>query len=377
MRITICTSGRFHVADLARELIGLGHDVVFHSIVPKRRLEGFGIPRSNQRCYLGWVLPFLFAQRKLKLQPSFNQRLDRQTMRILDARFSRIAQPGEVFIGMSGLCLKSLLAAKEKGSKILLERGSRHILSQKQILENIEKPGTASVSPWTIKRELRGYDIADTIVVGSMHVEESFLNRQTDSSRLFRNPYGVNLEEFQPTRLSDAPFDVIMVGLWCRRKGSDMLAEVVLNKLGLTLLHVGPVGDIELPKNDRFQHVEPVAQNMLPQYYSQARIFAMPSHEEGLAMVQAQALACGLPVAGSTRSGAQDLAKLTRLGRPIITAITPGNENELALAIDAALSWSRKHQMVVRDLLENKREELSWKAYGERYSDYLNQKCKN
>ena len=38
MRITIGTSGRFHVADLSRELLGHGHDVQMHSMVAPARL---------------------------------------------------------------------------------------------------------------------------------------------------------------------------------------------------------------------------------------------------------------------------------------------------------------------------------------------------
>lgn len=67
MRITIATSGRFHVADLARELIRHWHDVQFYSIVPRNRLEAFGIPRQHQHCHLAAVAPLVEAQRKLRL----------------------------------------------------------------------------------------------------------------------------------------------------------------------------------------------------------------------------------------------------------------------------------------------------------------------
>mgnify|MGYP001617212124 CR=1 FL=1 len=42
-------------------------------------------------------------------------------------------------------------------------------------------------------------------------------------------------------------------------------------------------------------------------YYSQGSVFVIASTEEGLALVQAQAMACGLPVIATTNTGAEDL----------------------------------------------------------------------
>ncbi len=67
MRITIVTSGRLHVANLACELIRLGHELTFHSIVPPKRLEAFGIPRANQRCHLAAVAPLIPMLRMRRL----------------------------------------------------------------------------------------------------------------------------------------------------------------------------------------------------------------------------------------------------------------------------------------------------------------------
>ena len=45
----------------------------------------------------------------------------------------------------------------------------------------------------------------------------------------------------------------------------------------------------------------------LPVAYSQAHVFLIASLEEGLAMVQGEALACGCPVIATTNTGAEDL----------------------------------------------------------------------
>ena len=41
--------------------------------------------------------------------------------------------------------------------------------------------------------------------------------------------------------------------------------------------------------------------------YSQGSVLVLPSIEEGLALVQAQAMACGLPVIATTNTGAENL----------------------------------------------------------------------
>ena len=40
---------------------------------------------------------------------------------------------------------------------------------------------------------------------------------------------------------------------------------------------------------------------------SRSHVMVLPSIEEGLALVQAQALACGCPVIGTRHTGAEDL----------------------------------------------------------------------
>jgi glycosyltransferase involved in cell wall biosynthesis len=41
--------------------------------------------------------------------------------------------------------------------------------------------------------------------------------------------------------------------------------------------------------------------------YSQASVLVLASVEEGLALVQAQAMACGVPIVATTNTGAEDL----------------------------------------------------------------------
>jgi glycosyltransferase involved in cell wall biosynthesis len=58
----------------------------------------------------------------------------------------------------------------------------------------------------------------------------------------------------------------------------------------------------------------PFPEKDLYRYYSQGSVFCLASIEEGLAMVQAQAMACGLPVICTTNTGGADLVREGRDG---------------------------------------------------------------
>src|SRR3954470_12642199 len=80
-------------------------------------------------------------------------------------------RPCDVFIGMSGIYLEaSATARKRYQARILVERGSRHILSQKQILDDLAAKGapTQRVALWSVRRELAHYELADLVVVPSL-----------------------------------------------------------------------------------------------------------------------------------------------------------------------------------------------------------------
>ena len=55
-------------------------------------------------------------------------------------------------------------------------------------------------------------------------------------------------------------------------------------------------------------HLPPDA---LVEHYQQSHCFVMSSIEEGMAMVQMQALACGLPLICTTNTGGEDLLRLS------------------------------------------------------------------
>ena len=368
MRIAILTSGRFHVCDLARELHHQGHEVSFISCVPKSVTNRFGLPEQCNKS-LFWALAPLFVLMRKSQGSRFRNSVDRLFITALDSFAARVIPKCDVFIGMSGMSRMSATAARSRfGSKIWIERGSRHIQSQKAILDAL--PGTQRIPSFTVDRELADYALADTIAIPSLHVEQSFLEAGVRIGKLFRNPYGVDLTMF-PTTASPAksPPTILMVGNWSLRKGCDLLGKAWSQLPGTRLIHVGNISDAPLPIGADFQHFDAVPQSRLGEFYANAHVFALPSREEGLAVVQCQALSSGLRIVCSDRSGGEDLQEFTE--RPDRISVVPnGNLESLTQALRENLN-AAVGEIGPRNFLGAGRDRLSWRQYGARYSAEL------
>jgi len=371
LRIAIATVGRYHVLDLARELSVLGHDVAFWTIVPRRMAVRFGLPPAAHRGLLPALFPLVAVQRYGGC--AIHRMVTPILLSAIDSLIARKLEPCDVFIGMSGLCIKSAVVAKQRfEAKVFIERGSRHILSQKEILDAIASPSGRrdTVPAYAVRRELASYDAADVIVVPSKHVVQSFLERGVPESKLFRNPYGVDLSMFPvtPAPPSDPP-TVLCVGAWSLRKGCDVLTEAWRMMNGVRLLHVGPLGDAPLPQDSGFEHHDPVPQWRLREFYAQAHVFVLASREDGFGLVLSQALACGLPVVCTDRTGGEDLREF--LDDPSwVTVVPVENPGALADGIRRALDLALG-QPGVRNILGDGREKPSWRAYGARYDRFI------
>lgn len=367
IKIDIATHGRFHVLDLARELSKRGFMVTLHSYVPTRRAVKFGLPAECHKSYFFLCAPLLFLQRfgPSMLKPV----LARVMVYYLDWLVSLSLRHCDVFIGMSGLFVLSSKKAKSLlGAKVLVERGSTHILTQRKILAELKN--AVQVKDWEISRELLSYEIADFIVIPSEHVEHSFIENGVDIAKLFRNPYGVSIDMFTSKKRDKRErLTAIMTGAWCYRKGADLITALVLKEPDVTLLHVGAIWDHEFPDGPQFVHYDAVDQAELAKFYDKADFFLLPSREEGLSLVLVQALASGLPVVCSWRSGGSDLQKLIAHSDMVVILDDYSME-----AMQAAISKVRSLLAVgvPSDALGVEgRKSLTWSAYGGRYEKFL------
>jgi glycosyltransferase involved in cell wall biosynthesis len=369
LNIAIATAGRFHVLDLARELHALGHQVKFYSYLPRARTRRFGLPDESHVSLLPFALPAIAWGR---LMPQLMPRTrERALYALLNRAVMMRLRPCDVFICMSGLYLEAARFAKQRyGARVWFERGSRHILSQDEILASIR--GAERPSPLAIRRELAGYALADRVVIPSHHVADSFRQDGTAYAKLFYNPYGVDLAMFPPRReiTTRESLSLLFVGTWSFQKGCDLLADAVRGVPGVRLTHVGAIGDLDFPaEDDRFVHVDPVPQPELAPFYAAVDLFVLASRQDGFGVVVSQALATGLPVICTDRTGGADLAQTAALAARI-TVVPAADADALSSAIT---EWRNRLRAGAEFplLTANDREALSWAAYARRYSDEL------
>jgi glycosyltransferase involved in cell wall biosynthesis len=245
--------------------------------------------------------------------------LDEALLRDLGSWLARSVDPEwtDVLHGLDGPGPVAGRLVKANGKLWVCDRGSTHILTQKEILEEEYKYWQVPPPKFSaegIEQCVAEYEEAHAVTVPSQFVRRSFLERGFDPQRVFLCPYGVDLLEFRPAAKADSVFRVIFVGSVCIRKGIGHLlraVEPLVRKRQCELWLVG--------------RIDPSARRLLEQYrdvfefkgicpkkdlwrlYSQASVMVLASVEEGLAQVQAQAMACGVPVIATTNTGAEDL----------------------------------------------------------------------
>ena len=322
MKITIVVGGRWHAFDLARELHNAGH---LHRLItnyPSWFVRRWGIPQQK---VVSLPLTFFVVKAIYKVGgETLMMRCQWIVHRWFANRAAKYLEGSELIHGWSQWSEPSLQWAHQNAVPTVLERSSAHILEQSKLLRNeYSRLGLnwTETHPKIEAMELREYELSTSIAIPSLFVERSFQSRNFSSNKLFKNSLGVNLRKFSaPQKGTEPPsqndFRIIYAGSLSVRKGiPDLLegfAEAKLPKATLTLVG-GATPELEpiLSKQpDNVKQIGHRPQHELKQHYGRSHCFVMASVEEGMAMVQMQAMACGLPLICTTNTGGEDLLRL-------------------------------------------------------------------
>lgn len=377
MKVAIVSERRSYLFQLAIELMKHKDvEVVLYSMLPVSRCRKIGYTGSVVSSAFPLILIAAIIEKIPFLNP-YQRSLLRIRLRFFyDWYVSRQLKKCDVLIGSNGSTVKSSIKAKKRwGSITICDQGSSHILTQNAI-----RMSYSNTEPPILNTNymLRHYDVADYLMAPSIYVKKTDIENGIPEKKILYNPYGVDLGVFRPSeKTNEHYYDVIMVGAWWKHKACDMLAEACINKLGVSLLHVGAVIDCELPKSSLFKHIGFVPESELPKYYAQARVFAMPSLDEGFGLVLLQAAACGLPIVGSARTGSPDVARLLGKTDECITIDEPLTVDNIAAAIKHVLENMYKQPERYGEVDDITLHNISWEAYGERYYNILESVIKN
>jgi len=318
MRVAQAVFGAFHHFELARELERRGHLDRIYSTWPWSRLKREGLLQSKVETFPWIHTPVTVLERAGVLPRSLSDDLGVWNARAFDDwTYGRIGEC-DALIAIAGAALKTGRLVQQRGGKFISDRGSTHPRYQDNIVrEEYRRWGVdLPVSdPRDTLREEEIYEASDAISVPSSLAARTFVEMGIPAEKVHVIPYGVRLEAFAPVAEPEmGGFDVLFAGSVGLRKGVPYLLQAfaLLRHPRKRLRIAGALHEdlrallVSLPK----QHVEflgIVPQTELVRLMSCSHAFVLPSIEEGLALVQAQAMACRCPVICSTNTGGEDL----------------------------------------------------------------------
>jgi starch synthase len=386
MRVAQAVFGVFHHFELARELERRGHLDRVYSTWPWSRLKREGLSRDKVKTFPWLHLPQLALQRSPLDLPALDDHLGYANALTFDLwtdlQFQRNLRRGkpspDVLIAISGAGLLTGRHLQERGGLFVCDRGSTHQRYQENIVaEEYRRWGVerqVSDERDTVREEAI-YAQADAITVPSSVAARSFVEMGVSASKVHTIPYGVRLENFHPTgEPAQNEFQVLFAGAAGLRKGVPYLLQAfaALRHPHKRLLIAGQVQEdlrTVLPHcpQENVEFLGAVPQSRLAELMSTSQALVLPSIEEGLALVQAQALACGCPVICSTNTGGEDL-------------FSDGIEGFITPICDPEAITQRLQQLADDPLLQAKMRAAAlarvhaiggWTEYGDRWERLL------
>jgi len=383
MKVNVSVVGRYHAFDLAAELEKKGYLNKLITTYPKFKAQQWGIPKKKivSKLYLD---TYRRLGNKTRIFP--RNKLDNIVWKRIGRAAAKYVHQADICIGWSGGSLEAILQAKKLGRIFVLERGSVHYNYQmKMVKDEANRQGFTFFRPnkrlvaampnynhW--QRELLEYELTDYISVPSQFAVDSFIECGIPEGKLIKVPYGVDLKEFYPVEKEDDIFRIIHCGDISHRKGVHYLLKAFseLDLQNAELWLVGSVdqgiGDIlskHKSKNIIFHGTK--KQSDLCWYYSQCDVFCLASIEEGLAMVQAQAMACELPVIATENTGGAELIESGKNGFLIPIRDTESLKEKI-LYLYKNRSESKRMGRAALKTVENG---FGWNDYGDRYTQNL------
>lgn len=317
MKVTLVSPGRFHSFDLAEQLQSAHRLAAIYTGYPRFKLRDTRVDARLVRP----VPLFQTAYLGLERIPHFPRRilseLAWRSAELIDAVAARTLPECAVVSALSSCGLQVGKTIQERGGAYVCDRGSSHIRWQERVIgSEYDKLGLRwkGIDPRIVRKEESEYAEADAITLPSSFALRTFVEMGVPASKLHTVPYGVNLDSFRRSADRASKFRVLFVGQLSVRKGLHYLLEAFrtagLPDAELVLVGGRTPDSVPLLRRSSVQGLTWTGALPRPgvvREMSLASVMVLPSIEEGLALVQAQALACGCPVIATANAGAEDL----------------------------------------------------------------------
>lgn len=219
---------------------------------------------------------------------------------------------------------------------------------------------------WKLERKDQEIALADHIFVPSTVTRQSLLEAGVMPERISVVPYGAPVDYFKPQPKHDKTFRALFVGRAGPRKGVHYLLEAWKN-LRLNDAELKLIGMNEFPSGwleshqDYIHYQTSVPHTSLNQYYCSANVFVFPSLVEGFALVQLEAMACGIPVITTPNAAGLDI--ITDGVDGFIVPIRDSN------ALQEKLEWCYQNPEKLSSMgvaARQRAEQFTWEIYRQR-----------
>jgi glycosyltransferase involved in cell wall biosynthesis len=216
-----------------------------------------------------------------------------------------------------------------------------------------------------LARKTRELELAETVICPSAFVLESLPEKARLSKKCVVAPFGSPEANRSYATHTHGQLRFLFAGALSQRKGlADLFSAMKLvNCPGAELVVMGaPILPMQFYRNQfpGFIHEPPRSHEAVLQLMNSCDVLVLPSIVEGRALVQQEAMACGLPIIVTRNAGGEDLIDEGETG-----FLVPAGAPE---AIAEKIEWflrNRGKLPGMREASRAKAAKLTWAAYGD------------
>jgi glycosyltransferase involved in cell wall biosynthesis len=302
------------------------------------------------------------------------QSLDREAARRI--RHKRFGGDLRVVYAYEDCAEQSFTAAHDLGLRRVYDlpiaywETARQLLSEEALRYPDWEPtlGGTRDSSEKLSRKTRELDLAELVVCPSRFVYDSLPAGVRQTKKCLIAPFGTPAIEpigkKSPTE-GDGPLRVLFAGALTQRKGlADLFAA--MNMVGSRNIELVVMGSLLRPLNwyrqrlAKFVYEPPRPHTEVLRLMKTCDVFVLPSIVEGRALVQQEAMACGLPVIATRNAGADDLIVEGETG-----FVVPIRSPQ---AVAERICWCADNRSRISGMgiaARRRASEFTWRVYGD------------
>jgi glycosyltransferase involved in cell wall biosynthesis len=288
--------------------------------------------------------------------------------RMLDREVAKRVKPGTAIYCYEDSALRTFGAAQKVGVKRYYELPIMYWTTTQRLLqeEATRYPQWEATllatrdSPAKLERKSAELTLADLVICPSRIVQKSLPPGARSQVAEYGCPAPV---EGERTLRKGRRIRFLFVGAMTQRKGLADLFEAFkqLNRSDIELVVLGiPLLPLEFYRREfpDFTYESPRPHDLVKRAMLSCDVLVLPSIVEGRAMVQTEALSCGLPIVVTANAGAEDLVEQGKTGF-IVPIRDPA-------ALAERLNWIADHRDWVTDIrpdVVEKARQSGWDRY--------------